>query len=85
MPTFLFHIKKARAAQAGGWRASARGGHPAGPARPPARPEARSPEARGDAPGRPKPPGPGRGRAPADKAREGPARGRAAGHLLLTL
>ena len=65
--------------QAGGWRASARGGHPAGPARPPSRPEARSPEARGDAPGRPKPPGPGRGRAPADKAREGPARGRAAG------
>ena len=55
------------------------GGHPAGPALPPARPEARSPEARGDAPGRPKPPGPGRGRAPPDKAREGPSRGRAAG------
>ena len=36
-------------------------GHPAWAAQPPARPEARSSDARGDAPGRLKPPGPGRG------------------------
>ena len=52
---------QARTAQAGGWRASARGGHPAWAARPPARPEARSSDSRGDAPGRLKPPGLGRG------------------------
>ena len=39
---------------------------------PPARPEARSPEARGEAPGSPKLTGPGRGRVLADQAPSGP-------------